>query len=170
MNVYGLNVRSFAMASLTRQAGIARGIRFRMMRTKMSDTPPARELISIHFACNNPDNGDFAGQVCQIALPDGALDLTARAWRITSFRGCPKLRDGMDSFVLAGKRWPVIRRKFWVGNWCWDSFTLTSDKATAFMVWLHGRALFQCEGGWSELCDAWDRPPPLNFPEKWWKA
>lgn len=126
-------------------------------------------LVSIHFACNDPDNGDFAGRVAQISVESAALELTARGWGITSFRGCPKLREDDKHIVLAGKRWPFVRRKSWVGNWCWDGYAMTADTATAFMIWLHQRGLFQCEGGWVELCEAWDRPAPLALPDQWWK-
>ena len=128
------------------------------------------ELISIHMACNDPDNGDFVGRVCQIALPDGALELTARAWNILSFRGCPKLREEDHGIVLAGKRWPIRMRKPWLGNRCWDGYAMTTDVATAFLCWLHRRALFHCESGWIELSEAWGRQPPLALPERWWKA
>lgn len=127
-----------------------------------------RELVSIHMACNDPDNGDFVGRVCQIALGNDALELTAKAWGILSYRGCPKLRDEASVFFLAGKRWPFVQRKSWLGNWCWDGYALKPDIATAFMVWLHRRGLFKCEGGWVELCEAWDAPAPLALPDKWW--
>lgn len=127
-------------------------------------------LVSIHMACNDPDNGNFAGRVCQIALPDNALELTANAWEITSYRGCPKLREDGDRFFLAGKPWQFRRRKSWIGNWCWDGYALTPEVATEFMKWLHKRGLFHCEGGWVELCDAWDAAPPLRLPDRWWVA
>lgn len=128
------------------------------------------QLVSIHMACNNPDNGDFVGRVCQIELPDGALELTAKAWNITSMRGCPKLRENGNYMIFAGKVWPFVRRRSWVGNWCWDGYTMTESVATGFMVWLHSRGLFHCEGGWLELCEAWDQPAPLVLPDKWWRA
>jgi hypothetical protein len=125
------------------------------------------------MACNDPDNGDFTGRVCQISLPDSMLYLTARAWSITSMRGCPKLNDnwqsvGTPEFRFAGKRWPFFKRRSWVGNWCWDSFSMTTDTATEFLIWLHRRDLFQCEGGWTEMADAWEKPAPLVLPEQWW--
>ena len=83
------------------------------------------EIIHISMACNDPDNGNFLGRVCQISLPDSMLDLTARAWSVTSMRGCPKLNDNWQSvgapvFRLAGKSWPFFKRRCWAGNWCWD--------------------------------------------------
>lgn len=130
-------------------------------------------LVSISMACNDPDNGDFAGRVAQISLEHEALQLTAKAWGITSLRGCPKLREdtalGKRAFYLAGKPWQFERSKAWVGNWCWDAYALAAPVATEFLIWLHRRALFQCEGGWVELCEAWDKPAPLALPVEWWK-
>lgn len=123
----------------------------------------------ISMCCNDPDNGDFAGRVCQISLPDSMLNLTAKAWGITSFRGCPELSDDDRSFKLAGKRWPFTRRRSWIGNWCWDGYVMSVADVTRFLGWLHGRNLFHCESGWVELCDAWDAPENLVLPEQWWR-
>ncbi len=128
------------------------------------------DLVSIHMACNDPDNGNFLGRVAQISVASDALELTAKAWIITSERGCPKLREDGRTFFLAGKRWPFVRRKSWIGNWCWDDCAVSTSVATDFMIWLHGRGLFQCEGGWVELCEAWDAPTPLVLPDRWWVA
>ena len=131
-------------------------------------------LISIHMACNDPDNGDFAGRVAQISVESDALELTARGWGITTFRGCPKLREdtrgGRKVFYLAGKPWQYERRQSWVGNWCWDGYAVTVPVANKFLAWLHRRQLFQCEGGWVELCEAWDAPGPLVLTEGWWRV
>lgn len=128
------------------------------------------ELVSIHMACNDPENGDFVGRVCQMDIASGCLELTARAWNILSFRRCPKLREESRVFFLAGKRWSFVRRKSWIGNWCWDGYAVEPAVATAFLTWLHGRDLYQCEGGWVETAEAWDRPAPLVLPERWWVA
>ena len=131
-------------------------------------------LISIHMACNNPDNGDFAGRVAQISLDNECLQFTARAWTITSLRRCPKLREdterGKRVFYFAGKPWQFERRNSWIGNWCWDGYAVTVPVAEAFLAWLRKRDLFQCEGGWCELTEAWDAPGPLVLPVEWWKS
>lgn len=126
--------------------------------------------VEISMACNDPDSGNFAGYVSQISLPDSMLHLTAIAWGITTFRGCPQLREIPGHFVLSGKRWPFIHRRDWVGNWCWNSYTVDHDTATKFLTWLHRKDTFHCEGGWLELAAAWDGPTPLRLPEKWWDA
>jgi hypothetical protein len=125
------------------------------------------DLIRIDMACNNPDNGNFVGRVCQIQLPNGALELTAKAWNITSFTGCPKLDESSSKVVLSGKAWPIVRSKEWFGNWCWNAYWFESREALNFLVWLHGRSLFRCEGGWSDLCDVWAKPLPIALHEVW---
>ena len=127
------------------------------------------ELVCIDFACNDPDNGALAGRVAQISVAGGALELTAKGWSLLSFRGCPKIREDGSKIVLAGKPWTWVRSKSWVGNWCWEGYAFEPETATAFLVWLHWRGLFKCEGGWVELCEAWDGPARLALPEQWWK-
>lgn len=120
--------------------------------------------ILIDFACNDPDNGAFAGRFSQIHLPESALELTCRNWSITSLRGCPKLRDNGSTIATSGKPWPITRRVHWHGNWCWNGYWMTAETAQAFLTWLHKRQTFQCEGGWVELCDAWDADTlPADF-------
>jgi hypothetical protein len=120
-------------------------------------------IIRIDMACNDPDNGLFAGRVCQIALPDGLLELTANAWGVLSFRGCPKLVEKGSAIRLAGKQWPIIRSEEWVGNWCWNGYWMRDQAARQFLVWLHARGLFHCEAGELRLSNAWDQPLPLDL-------
>jgi hypothetical protein len=112
--------------------------------------------IRIDFACNDPDNGNFAGRVAQIHVGD-ALELVARNWNILSFNGCPRFRVDRRFIVLSGKRWPIVQSVDWYGNWCWNAYWFEPDVAADFLVWLRGRDLFQCEGGDVIACDSWER-------------
>ena len=119
------------------------------------------------MACNDPDNGSFVGRVCQIHLPDGALELTADAWNIVSFGGCPKLRiiQNMSrpvGIVLAGKSWPIRRTIYGYGNWCWNGYVMGLETAADFLVWLHGRRLFSADGAWIGPFGAWECDAPLD--------
>jgi hypothetical protein len=123
-------------------------------------------FVRIDLACNDPDNGIFAGRLCQVNV-GRLLDLTARNWSITSFRGCPSLREGRDVIAVSGKRWPIVRSEEWVGNWCWNGYWMREQVARQFLVWLHGTGRFQCEGGDSDWASAWDEPSPLPLePDK----
>ncbi len=126
------------------------------------------DQIRIDMACNNPDNGNFVGCVAQIQLPNGALELTAKAWNITSFHRCPKLDESRSKIVLSGKAWPIVRSIDWFGNWCWNAYWFDSLVALRFLRWLHARNLFMLEGGWSDLCELWQNPSvPITLDEAW---
>src|SRR5579875_3760956 len=98
------------------------------------------DLIRLDIACNDADSGLFAGRAQMIELPDGLMELEARHYdRAPTF-----LEVSNSTFRLAGKRWPFVRSKEWVGNWCWNAYWLEEPVARAFLIWLHGRRLFQC--------------------------
>lgn len=111
----------------------------------------------LHVCCNDPDNGLFYGRADQLMI--GSIELEA-------------LRDPVPKFVeldgairLAGKVWPVMSSKDWVGNWCWNAYTLgnAGDPKTEkhelarFLIWLRRRRLFGCVCG-----------PPAFF--NWWES
>jgi hypothetical protein len=134
------------------------------------------DLIRIDMACNDPDNGLFAGRVAMIHLPDQLLELTANEWNILSFRGCPRLREEPGAIILSGKRWPIVRAKEWYGNWCWNAYWMQPQAAKQFLVWLHGRGLFHCETGETWACELWDLADVFNpdatfgdCPVSWWE-
>lgn len=123
--------------------------------------------VRIDFCCNDPDNGLFAHAVCQIHLPDQLLELTAKQWGILSFRGCPRFAEVKGGIRLSGKTWPIVASKEWYGNWCWNSYWMRDHVARQFLVWLHGRRLFNCECGETRLFNLWKRAEPLPLePEK----
>lgn len=112
-------------------------------------------LVRIHIACNDPDSGLFAGRAEQVALDDGALELTCRSLR------APKFTDVVTAFWLSGKRWRYSGFKEWFGNWCWNAYVFDLPTAAAFFVWLHERHLFdvdQCPEGFG---DRWSSCEPL---------
>ena len=141
------------------------------LKARRAVLPPKKpKPVAIMFACNDPDNGMPAHTVCQINLMLGgeiALDLTARNWRLTTQRGCPAFREQAGAIRVAGKRWEILRAREWVGNWCWNEYLFADQVARLFLVWLHGTGKFDCEGGFSELFNAWRQPAPLPlFPER----
>lgn len=117
-----------------------------------------RELVRIDIACNDPDNGCFAGCAQMIELPDGLMELEAR-----SYDRPPRFADLGGAFRLAGKRWPYQRSKDWFGNWCWNAYWLTDADARAFLIWLHGRKLFDCTCGEERLFNIWKLDQPLDL-------
>lgn len=125
------------------------------------------DLVRIDFCCNDPDNGLFAHAVCQIQLPDQLLELVAKQWSITSFRGCPRFAEVPGGIRLSGKRWPIVRSIEWYGNWCWNAYWMKDQVARQFLMWLHRRRLFQCECGEERLANLWELDMPLDLePDK----
>ena len=118
--------------------------------------------IRIDMACNDPDNGVFAGQVCAISLAHDLLELEATAWTITSFRGCPTLKETSGGIRLSGKPWPVVRSKEWIGNWCWNAYWMDEEIAADFAVWLHRRGMFRPDNGEARLFEMWESRMPLD--------
>jgi hypothetical protein len=116
--------------------------------------------VRFDFACNDPDNGLFAGRVPQIEINPDGLTLEAKQWNGYSFARCPRFREDGGHFILAGKRWPFIRSKDWWGNWCWNAYWLDPKVAQDFLIWLRARDLFHATEGESSLFDAWNNPDP----------
>ena len=135
------------------------------------------ERVRIDFACNDPDNGVFAGRVPQIHLPNEMLSLTAEQWDITSEARCPKLRiEGDEMIVLSGKQWPAVGSRERIGNWCWSAWWFEPATGWAFLRWLHGRRLFACEQAEEDVFQRWngDREwpaePDIAFLVRWAEA
>lgn len=72
-------------------------------------------VYHVDFACNDPDNGSFAGKVamaqwgeCELEAPS---DFT--------------FTDGGSFIRIHRRKFPTLGSKSWVGNWCWDRFALS---------------------------------------------
>jgi hypothetical protein len=109
--------------------------------------------VKIDLACNDPDNGLFWDRVEQINIGELLV--------LSALRTPPTLRELPGAIRLAGKRWPVLGSKDWVGNWCWNRYVLDLDVAADFLVWLHGRRLFNCDQAETRLFNLWRLPEPL---------
>lgn len=106
--------------------------------------------LRVDFACNDPDNGLFAHAVSQIEVSHlGPVLELETYWQPRRFL----LTE--TGFSLAGKRWPTVASKEWLGNWCWNAYWLEIPVAVDFFAWLHGRQLFQVSCGSSRLFTRW---------------
>lgn len=114
-----------------------------------------RPLIRIDVACNDPDNGRFAGRAEMIKVGLEFLELTARR------DPAPRFVEIPGRFRLSGKTWPVASSRDWFGNWCWNAYWLELPHAVDFVIWLHGRQLFHCDQAEARLFSLWRRDEPL---------
>lgn len=94
-------------------------------------------LVSVDFACNDPDNGSFAGKVWM-----GAIDGN----EIESRGGCEvRFTELPNAFRIHRKKFVVTDAKEWVGNWCWNRYWLTVREANRLVEHLKAH-------GWSCTC------------------
>lgn len=106
-----------------------------------------KKYATIHFACNDGDDGSFAGKVCAASYGENELE--------TIGMGDVKFTAGEDFIRIHRRTFKVIGRSYWVGNWCWDSFRMTRGEAKKLLACLrkngwkctHGRVHF---GRWMD--------------------
>ncbi|MGE4323393.1 MAG: hypothetical protein AB7E60_10245 [Sphingobium sp.] len=118
--------------------------------------------IGIDIACNDPDNGLFAGRAAaihvdmpgDILMELGACDMAG-----------PRMRETDDGIAISNKRFPVLGQASWVGNWCWNRYWMAVDTAVDFLAWLHARGRFDVEQAEERLFNAWksDARLPVNM-------
>lgn len=117
------------------------------------------DLIMIDVACNDPDNGIFAGRAEHISLGFDLLDLEA-------IRVPPKFTEIANGFRLAGKQWHAPSAKHGVGNWCWNGYWMKTRHAAHFLSWLHGRKLFAVCSGEQRLFNMWQSDKPFDDADR----
>jgi len=105
--------------------------------------------LPIDMACNDPDNGLFAGRVEQISIGSAFLELTIRRDPIRLV----ELPDGR--LRIARRVFPITASAEWVGNWCWNRYWLDLEQAVKLLVWLHQRRFFNCDEGEERLFNLW---------------
>lgn len=108
-----------------------------------------KSLVAIDFACNNPDNGMFAGRAAMASYGDVEIE-------------APNFVTGYK-FTATATHIRVHRRDFaiydtreWVGNWCWNRYWLRRPHAKALLLTLR-------ENGWHVSCG------PTRFFD-WWNG
>lgn len=112
------------------------------------------DKVRIDFACNDPDNGNFAGKVWQAAIsvpskrgPSDQVELETQFGEERSFTivRTPDDEEHEGEIRMHRIRVPFESRIYWLGNWCWDGFWF--DRAEA------KRLLFRMrEHGWRCTC------------------
>lgn len=79
------------------------------------------KLVVVDFACNDPDNGNFAGKVWQAQVNGNEIESP----------------NGQEfAFTVIDGHIRIHRRKFafsaskdWFGNWCWNRYWMSVPEA-----------------------------------------
>jgi hypothetical protein len=109
-------------------------------------------MLYLEVACNDPDNGIFAGRA--FGLQIGEAEFESTDWR--NGHAFAEL-DG--AVRLSGKIWKICGSKEWFGNWCWNRYELYDRQKTTrwylvdFVTWLRSRRIFNCTTAPSEFFD-----------------
>lgn len=111
------------------------------------------EQIPVHLCCNDPDNGNFAGQLWGIEIADN-MEFSCKFldWG-------PRLRyvwGDSPRIVLAGKHFPITYHKEWYGNWCWDLVKMEGRYVLELLNWPRLRRWFDMEAGEMRLFNWWE--------------
>ena len=114
-------------------------------------------LVMVDIACNDPDNGCFAGRAEQITVGNQFIELEARRAMAPRFR-----EIGRDQFALAGHQWLHHGCVAGIGNWCWNGYWMKIPDAVQFFIWLHKRGFYSLTTGESCIFNLWKLDKPLD--------
>ena len=113
---------------------------------------------TIHFACNDPDNGGFAGRTMMASYGD--VEIEAPRWegfRFTELSGAIRIHRRV--FGIEGS-------KDWVGNWCWNAYRLNRAEMKRLLFTLRANG-WRCTCGPSRFFDWWNRDAqPMARPPR----
>lgn len=100
-------------------------------------------MLYLDVACNDGDNGLFAGRAEALSIGDAEFEPTR-------YGRSPAFVELDGAIRLSGKVWSISFSKYGVGNWCWNRYLLDNGQITPrwylveFLTWLRARKLFHC--------------------------
>lgn len=109
-------------------------------------------MLYLDVACNDPDNGIFAGRAQGLTIGDA--EFMPRNWP----RGYA-FSELNGAVRLAGAPWRIASSKRHFGNWCWNRYELYHAGKTTrwylvdFVKWLRKQKQFSCDCAPSEFFD-----------------
>lgn len=107
-----------------------------------------REVAHIDFACNDPDNGLFAGKAMMATYGD--IELEAPRWHGYAF-------TAGEGFIRIHRRnFKVVGAKDWFGNWCWNRYAMPRAEAKRLLATLRKNG-WRCTCGPSRFYDWFNR-------------
>lgn len=92
--------------------------------------PIAGRNVWLHVACNDADNGNFAGRIeaFQIERKGDRIDLELTGGRAPRLTALEPNRFRAFRHVFGHSGWNT-----WVGNWCWDRLRVSVPDAALFL-------------------------------------
>ena len=121
---------------------------------------PYQGLCRIDIACNDPDNGTFAGRAAMVHAYD-LLQLESCDMQGPVFRELPGQR-----IRISRRTFKIAKSKEWFGNWCWNAYWLEAGDAVRLLQYLRSLGCFSLD-----LCEArcgarWDKPGNWEYLDR----
>lgn len=101
------------------------------------------KLVLVDFACNDPDNGNFAGRVWMGCIDGNEIERCAGDVAFT-FMG--------SSIRLHRATFAIEDAREWVGNWCWNRYWMTVKEANRLASHLRDHG-WTCNSGEQRFFD-----------------
>ena len=122
--------------------------------------------ITLNFACNDPDNGNFVGRFDRMDLDAGGLHMVFDGPEETICFDFP-MHGGYGSVTINEEHFPSLAYREWYGNWCWNAASFTWREALTIVNYL-GANGWRVTDGPSDLFEAFNERHEITPME--WKA
>lgn len=107
-----------------------------------------KSRLAIDIACNDPDNGLFAGRAGIIMIGDDYIELESDNCHERSYNGGYRFTELPDGSIrLHRRRFEVVSSKELFGNWCWNRYWLDRTEAKRFILTLRESGRWRCTCG-----------------------
>lgn len=111
------------------------------------------KFIQVCFACNDGDNGDFAGRVDSISFDRRHWDVDLERTHV----GHVKFTQNDDhSFRIHRQTFRYRSMAYWIGNWCWNGYLLPYGEYRRLVRTLMVNG-WKCTSGPTAWYDAFNR-------------
>ena len=111
------------------------------------------EPVIVFSLATNDAHGNDTGKVSAIQLED-AIDLQ---WGEIGSEPRYSISRDTEGYILklSRKRFRILGKTDWYGNWCWTAIPMKMSEAVKFLNYLSADDRWHCEGGWCDLTDAY---------------
>lgn len=114
-----------------------------------------KPIVFIDFACNDPDNGLFAGRAGQANYGPDNIEIESPNW-LDGYK-FTELKRGRQALIRIHRRtFEYVDSREWLGNWCWNRYWLRRDEMKRLLMTLR-------DNGWRVSCG-----PHVFFD--WWNG
>lgn len=112
--------------------------------------------IPVMLCCNDPDNGNFADRLSALEIgPNMSFHSTAY-YESREARMRWLTKDHVThGIAIAGKHFPIVGYRSWVGNWCWDMAMMEGRTVLELLNWPRLRRFFEISEAEQRLFNWW---------------